>query len=88
VEFQDILPPFAEVSVSAFIARAALRPDDELMALADKMLDQHAEARRAMLAGTPPRYPVDTEIIQERHHAINWVIGYEGLPWDDVTTDT
>jgi hypothetical protein len=31
---------------------------------------------------------VDIEIIQERHHAINWVIGYEGLSWDEVTTDT
>jgi hypothetical protein len=32
--------------------------------------------------------PVDLEIVQERHHAINWVIGYDGAPWDEVTTDT
>ena len=31
---------------------------------------------------------VHTEDKQERHHAINWVIGYDGLAWDDVTTDT
>jgi hypothetical protein len=31
---------------------------------------------------------IDIEIVQERHHAINWVTGYDGLPWDEVTTDT
>jgi hypothetical protein len=28
------------------------------------------------------------EIVQERHYAINWITGYGGLPWDEVTTDT
>ena len=31
---------------------------------------------------------IDIESAQERHHAIKWITGYEGLPWDEVTTDT
>ena len=28
-------------------------------------------------------------VVMERHHALNWLIGYsERADWDDVTTDT
>jgi hypothetical protein len=88
-ELQDILPPFVDVEVADFIKNAALRPDPELIEMADTMLNQHWEARNSKLKGTAPRFPVDIEIVQERHHAINWVIGYNGgVDWDDVTTDT
>jgi hypothetical protein len=86
--FPDILPPFAEVEVADFIDDAVLRPDAELIEMADKVLYHHWEARHEKLTGTPPRTPVDIEIIQERHHALNWVIGYESAAWDDVMTDT
>jgi len=86
--FQDILPPFASASVTEFIVGAKLRPGAELIAMADAVLRLHWEARDARLKARAPRNPVDAEIIQERHHAINWVIGYDGLPWDEVTTDT
>jgi len=86
--FQYILPPFANLSVTEFVGRAQLRPDADLMATADQVLDLHWVARDAKIHGRAPRRPVDLETIQERHHAINWVIGYDGLPWDEVTTDT
>lgn len=86
--FRGLLPPFAPISVSGFVAAARLRPDAELIAMADATLSLHWEARHARLNGSTPRMPVDMEVIQERHHAINWVIGYDGLPWDEVTTDT
>jgi hypothetical protein len=86
--FQDILPPFARVSVQEFVSRSGLRPKPELIAMADEILALHWEARDAERNGRTPRKPVDLEIVQERHHAINWVIGYDGLPWDEVTTDT
>jgi len=31
---------------------------------------------------------VDCEMVVERHHALNWLIGYQGQDWDDVSTDT
>ncbi len=86
--FQEILPPFAAVSVPQFISAASLRSDEELITMADAILDLHWEARDAKIKGRKPLKPVDIEVIQERHHAINWVIGYDGLAWDEVTADT
>lgn len=86
--FQDLLPPFADVGVHEFIATARLRSPAELIAMADETMGLHWEARDAQINGHPTARDVDLEIIQERHHAINWVIGYGALDWDDVTTDT
>lgn len=52
------------------------------------MQSLHWEARNAILKGLNTSLSIDIEIIQERHHAINWLIGYDGLDWDEVTTDT
>jgi hypothetical protein len=74
--------------VQAFVAEAKLRPEKELIECADQILDLHWTARDAKIKGLDPSQPVNLGIIQERHHAINWVIGYDGLAWDEVTTDT
>ena len=86
--FQDLLPPFADIDAKTFVAEACLRSDRELIEMADKTLDFHWHAREAKITGRTPRKSVDVGIIQERHHAINWVIGYDGLSWDDITRDT
>lgn len=86
--FLKILPPFASISVADFIASARLRRSSTLIETADEMLRLHWEARDAMIKGRNSSPSVDVGIIQERHHAINWVIGYDGLDWDEVTTDT
>jgi hypothetical protein len=86
--FQNLLPPFAPISVGHFVSKAELRSEAELIAMADDTLQIHWEARDARSRERTPRTPVDMEVIQERHHAINWVIGYDGLPWDEVTADT
>jgi hypothetical protein len=87
-EFQSILPPFADLSVAEFLSRATLRPEEALIDRANKLLDEHWQARDAGLNGEKMPVGIDIEIVQERHHAINWVIGYGALPWDEVTTDT
>jgi len=86
--FKLHLPPFVEMSVSSFISEAARRSDDILIDMADHILQLHWRARDARLHNRPMPPDLDIEVIQERHHAINWVIGYDGAPWDDVTTDT
>jgi hypothetical protein len=86
--FQESLPPFSGSDVREFIAGSAVRPKAELIVIADEILNLHWEARDAKINSRKPRMPVNLEIIQERHHAINWIIGYDGLPWDEVTTDT
>ncbi|MES2899549.1 MAG: DUF4272 domain-containing protein [Pseudomonadota bacterium] len=87
-DFQQVLPPFADVSVSQFIKLATRRSDEVLIDLADTLLNCHWEARDARIHGNPDPSHLDIGVVQERHRAINWVIGYDGLPWDEVTTDT
>ena len=87
-KFQEVLPPFADVAVNEFISTAQRRSDDELFNMADALLNSHWEARDARIHNKPMPSNLDIGIIQERHHAINWIIGYDGLPWDEVTTDT
>jgi hypothetical protein len=84
--FQELLPPYANLSSAEFIASAKRRPDDILIKMADELMGYHWQARDARIHSKPTH--LDIEIIQERHHAINWVIGYDGAPWDEVTTDT
>lgn len=86
--FQELLPPFAEMSAAQFVASAECRSEKALQDMADEVMHLHWQARDAQIHSKPPPPDVNIEIIQERHHAINWVIGYEGLPWDEVTTDT
>lgn len=86
--FLALLPPYATTDATAFVGVATLRPETELVEQADAILELHWQARDAAINGHPPRCRVDLGIIQERHHAINWIIGYDDLPWDEVTTDT
>lgn len=86
--FQNLLPPYAPISVAEFISSAERRSNQALLDKADELMDLHWEARDAKYHGRPIPPHLNIEIIQERHHAINWVIGYGGLPWDEVTTDT
>ncbi len=84
----QVLPPYGEQSATEFVRAARLRSDEELREAAWNILDLHGEARNASLNDKAPRTPVNIEIIQERHQAINWITGYGNLDWDEVTTDT
>jgi len=86
-KLRELLPPFSAVTAQEFVHSASRRDDLELLECADELLQQHWEARDAKIHNKPARH-LDIEIIQERHHAINWVTGYDGAPWDEVTTDT
>jgi hypothetical protein len=55
---------------------------------AELYLDDHWKARDAELHERSMPPGIDIEIVQERHHAINWITRYAGLSWDEVTTDT
>ena len=86
--FKSVLPPFAVMSTQAFIAQATLIDEDTLRRQAQVYLDEHSKARDARIHERPMPPGIDVEIVQERHHAINWITGYASLPWDEVTTDT
>jgi hypothetical protein len=35
-----------------------------------------------------PSADLEAGVVQERHYALNWLIGYMDQDWDDVSTDT
>jgi Domain of unknown function (DUF4272) len=86
--FKVVLPPFARTATQAFVAQAALIDEERLWKQAELYLDEHWKARDAKLHERSMPPGIDIEIAQERHHAINWITGYDDLPWDEVTTDT
>ena len=87
-DLKGLLPPYTSQNVGEFVATAVRLPDDALLEYADDVLNSHWEARDASIRGKPVPENLHIGIIQERHHAINWVTGYGNLPWDEVTTDT
>jgi hypothetical protein len=86
--FRLYVPPYADRSVTEFISNAISRSEDELLREADRVLHLHWQAREARLNNRAPNEPVDIEVVQERHKAINWVAGYYRLDWDEVSSDT
>ena len=100
---QSVLPPILS-SVGEFISSARLRNDSGIYAANEEIYQIHWRVRDAQLRGQPepldklPRMPIadcdppadsyDTGVVDERHYALNWLIGYRGQDWDDITTDT
>lgn len=65
-----------------------LRNKSEVLDEADLIYRYHWAVVDARANGRPTPMAVDAGIVQERHHALNWLIRYENQDWDDVTTDT
>lgn len=70
-----------------YVAEARLRPQSEILDEADLVYRYHWAVREARLNGNPID-GVDPGVVQERHHALNWLIGYGDQAWDDISTDT
>lgn len=71
-----------------FIAEARLRPIAEILNEAD-LIDRYHWAvvdargtRKSTSAG------LNAGVVRERHDVLNWLIGYMGQEWDDISTDT
>lgn len=86
-EFLRILPPCVDTAVVQFIENATVRSEEELKSFEKILSDVHWEARDALINNRSTLY-CDIGIIQERHHAMNWIMGYKGQSWDNITTDT
>jgi hypothetical protein len=100
---RSVLPPLFG-SVGRFISEAKLRNDSELHDANEKIYQIHWHVRDAQRRHEPtppgrlPRMPhedcdppaesLNPSVVQERHYALNWLIGYCGQDWDDITTDT
>ena len=81
------LPPLL-ASTAQFISQAVLRESGEIMEANEDVYQANWAVRDAKINNKPIPNGSDPEVIEERHHALNWLIGYGNQDWDDVATDT
>lgn len=75
-------------TVATLMKKTSLRPIDEILDLADLTYRYRWALVDARLEGREPPAGLDPGVALERHRALNWLIGYLGQDWDDVTPDT
>ena len=75
-------------SAEQFVADARLRPLAQILDEADLIYRYHWAVVEARIQGEPVPAGLDPGVAMERHHALNWLIGYLGQDWDDISTDT
>ncbi len=78
----------AERTTSQFIENSELRPIADILDQADLVYRYHWAVRNARIRGQEVPAALDPGVTQERHYALNWLIGYNEQAWDNVTTDT
>lgn len=71
-----------------FIENARLRGAGEILDEADLIYRYDWACVNARVKKQPAPAGLDGGLVVERHHALNWLIGYGGQEWDDVSTDT
>jgi len=86
-QFQKAISPLNADTSKRFINSVNLRNEIEIWEMADIIEKAHWTARNAKI-GPSPAKAVNLEIVQERHHAINWILWGREENWDDVNTDT
>jgi hypothetical protein len=86
-EIQSIFSFFLN-DAQVFIESSVLRNEDEIDSRNELIYQAHWEVRDAQLNGKSIPDKLNLSVIKERHYAINWLTGYCGQEWDDITTDT
>ena len=84
---QDVLPEVGGAT-GDFIKNATLRSRAEIDDALEAVYQAHWKLRDAKINKRDAPADLNIGVVQERHHALNWLTGYGGLAWDDVTTDT
>jgi hypothetical protein len=75
-------------TTSQFIDDSKLRPIGEILDQADLIYRYHWAVRNAQIKGQQIPAALSPDVTEERHYALNWLIGYLEQAWDDVSTDT
>ena len=80
-----VWPP---VPTKNFIESSSLRTENEISEEYEKVYDAHWLVRDAQINNKAIPNNLDPGVVYERHYAFNWIIGYMGEEWDDISTDT
>ena len=78
----------SERTTSQFIEDSELRPIADILDQADLIYRYHWAVRNARIKGQQVPAALDPDVTEERHYALNWLIGYGEETWDYVSTDT
>ena len=78
----------AERTTPQFIEDSKLRPIADILDQADLIYRYHWAVRSADMKGQQVPAGLDPGVTEERHYALNWLIGYDEQAWDQVTTDS
>jgi hypothetical protein len=71
-----------------YISSSSLRKEAEIRSAYEKVYKAHWQVRDAHLKDRAHSNRFDSEVVYERHYGFNWLIGYMGQRWDEITTDT
>src|SRR5262252_3094401 len=74
-----------ERTTAQFLAGAKLRSLEEVLDEADLVYRYDWAVVDARVNDKPSPAGLDPGVVQERHHALNWLIGYIDQDWDDVS---
>ena len=77
-----------DLGAEGLVQTARLRPQTALLDRADYMYRLHWAVTNARLKGEDLPEGTDPSIMVERCRALNWLYGYAGQAWDQVTADT
>ena len=73
---------------AGFLKKSKLRSQSEILDAADLIYRYHWAVVDARVNNRDAPAGLDGGVVMERHHALNWLIGYMDQEWDDVSTDT
>jgi hypothetical protein len=77
-----------ELKEEKFRQQARLRSKKEILDQADLILRLNWACVNARIKNESAPGGLDSGVVVERHHTLNWLIKYMDQEWDDVTTDT
>ena len=75
-------------TTAQFLAGAQLRSVEQILDEVDLIYRYHWAVVDARINNKQCPAGLEPGVVQERHYALNWLIGYMNQDWDDVTTDT
>lgn len=71
-----------------FTESSRLRDEAEIYDINEIIYESHWKVRDARINDKSLPEGLNSSVIQERHYAMNWLLGYCGQEWDEITTDT
>ncbi len=88
VDAGHVVKEIMDKGAAALRAQARPRTMTEILDADDLYYRYDWACTNARVHRKPAPAALNCEVVQERHYALNWLIGYQHQAWDDVSTDT